>query len=261
MRLLFILTSFCILFSCSEYQKILKHEDVDFKYTQALQYYNNEDYARALQLFESILTSFNDRKKSEDVYYYYIYSNFYMQDYMVSGYHFNNFNLKFPLSERKEEMLFMVAYCQYLQSPRYTLDQEVTYEALTMLQEFSSNYPNSERMNQVNELVIDLNKKLQKKDFEIVKLYYQTGKFPSAIYSIDEFLNRFPESNYVEELQFIQVQAYYELGKNSIEEKKEQRIKEAIFACNNFLLAFPSGDYNKEIESIYEKLKEIKNGL
>ena len=145
-----------------------------------------------------------------------------------------------------------------LKNPSY---QEVTYEALTMLQEFSSNYPNSERMNQVNELVIDLNKKLQKKDFEIVKLYYQTGKFPSAIYSIDEFLNRFPESNYVEELQFIQVQAYYELGKNSIEEKKEQRIKEAIFACNNFLLAFPSGDYNKEIESIYEKLKEIKNGL
>ena len=109
--------------------------------------------------------------------------------------------------------------------------------------------------------MISLNNKLQKKDFEIVKLYYKTGKFSSAIYAVDEFLNRFPETSYVEDVNFIQIKSYYELGKNSIEEKKEQRIKDAIFACNNFLLAFPEGNYNKEIESIYEKLKEIQNGL
>ena len=261
MRFLFILLSFFLLFSCSEYQKVLKSSDVDFKHTQALQYYNNEDYARALQLFEPLLTSFNDRAKSEDIYYYYIYSNFYMQDYISSEYHFNNFILKFPLSEKKEEMSFMLAYCQYLQSPRHTLDQEKTYEALNSLQQFTSDYPGSNRMSQVNELVLDLNKKLQKKDFEIVKLYYQTGKFLSAIYAADEFLNNFPETHYIEELNFIQIKAHYELGKNSIEEKKEQRIKEAIFACDNFLLAFPSGNYNKEIESIYKKLKEMQNGL
>ena len=261
MRFLFVLVLFLSLFSCSEYQKILKSDDIAFKHTQAMNYYEIEDYARALQLFESILTSFNDLKKSEDVYYYYIYSNFYMQDYITSAYHFNNFNLKFPLSDRKEEMIFMLAYCQYLQSPRYTLDQEQTYEALNSLQQFTTAYPNSTRMEQVNRMVLDLNKKLQKKEFEIVKLYYQTSRFPSAIYAIDEFLNNFPETDYVEDLNFIQIQAYYELGKNSIVEKKEQRLKEAIFACDNFLLAFPLSNYNKEIESIYEKLKEIQNGL
>ncbi len=261
MRFLFILVSFLCFFSCSEYQKTLKSDDVAFKYTQAMQYYENQDYARSLQLFESIITSFNDLKKSEDVYYHYIYSNFYMKDYITAAYHFNNFNLKFPLSDKKEEMTFMLAYCQYLQSPRYTLDQEKTYEALSNLQQFSTEYPNSNRMGEVNELVLSLNKKLQKKEFEIVQLYYQTGRFPSAIYAIDEFLTRFPETDYVEDVNFIQLQAYYELGKNSITEKKEQRIKEAIFACDNFLLAFPSSNYKNEIESIYEKLKDIQNGL
>ena len=261
MRFSIILSLFFLFFSCSEYQKILKSENVEFKYTQALQYYDNSDYARALQLFESILTSFNNPKQSEEIYYLYIYSNFYMRDYISSGYHFNNFNKKFPLSEKKEEMAFMFAYCQYLQSPRYTLDQQTTYDALNSLQQFSSDYPNSDSMKRVNELVINLNNKLQKKDFEIVKLYYKTGKFSSAIYAVDEFLNRFPETSYVEDVNFIQIKSYYELGKNSIEEKKEQRIKDAIFACNNFLLAFPEGNYNKEIESIYEKLKEIQNGL
>ena len=261
MRFLFVLLLFCFFSSCSEYQKILKSDDVSFKHIQAITYYENEDYARSLQLFESILTSFNDLKKSEDVYYYYIYSNFYMKDYITAAYHFSNFNLKFPLSDKKEEMSFMLAHCQYLQSPRYTLDQENTYKALNSLQQFSTEYPNSSRMEEVNQMVISLNEKLQKKEFEIVKLYYQTGKFPSAIYAIDEFLNHFPETDYVEDLNFIQLQSYYELGKNSIIEKKEQRVKEAIFACDNFLLAFPSSNYNTDIESIYKKLKEIQNGL
>ena len=184
-----------------------------------------------------------------------------MRDYISSAYHFKNFSLKFPLSYKNEEMEYMSTYCQYLQSPRHTLDQKNTYEAINSLQKFSSDYPSSDSMIRVNELVINLNNKLQKKDFEIVKLYYQTGKFPSAIYAVDEFLNRFPETSHVEELNFIQIKSYYELGKNSIAEKREQRIKDAIFACNNFLLAFPEGNYNKEINSIYAKLKEIQNGL
>ena len=69
------------------------------------------------------------------------------------------------------------------------------------------------------------------------------------------------QESFLYELSFIQLKAYYELGKNSVEEKKEQRIKEAIFACDNFLLAFPSGNYKEEAKFMYQKLKEIQNGL
>ena len=74
-------------------------------------------------------------------------------------------------------------------------------------------------------------------------------------------MNRFPETKRIHELSFIQIQAYYELAKNSVEEKKEQRIKEAIFASDNFLLAFPSGIYTEEVKFMYQKLKETQNGL
>ena len=261
MRFLVSLVCILLIFSCSDYQKILKSDDPEFKYTQALAYYNNEDYSRSLSLFEQVLTAFSDRNRSKDVYYHYIYSNFHVKDYVSSAYHFNNFNLKFPESQKREEMEFMSAYCYYLQSPRYNLDQSKTYEAIEKLQLFVSNYSNSDRVVRANQLILKLNQKIEKKDFEIVKSYYETGKFQSAIYAVDDFLNRFPETKLVEELSFIQLQAYYELGKNSIEEKKKQRIKEAIFACDNFLLAFPLGKYKEDTKSIYEKLKEIENGL
>ena len=78
---------------------------------------------------------------------------------------------------------------------------------------------------------------------------------------MDNFLSKFPETTFSQQINFIQIQAYYELGRNSVEEKKQQRLKEAIFACNNFLIAFPSGEYHEEAKIIYEKLKGIQNGL
>jgi len=261
MRLFFISVSFLFLISCSEYQKVLKSEDSEFKYTQALNYYNNEEYNKSLQLFEDILTDFSNLNRSEEIYYHYIYSNFHIKDYVSAAYHFDNFNLKFPLSKKNEEMAYMSAYCYYLQSPRFNLDQDKTYKAIDILQEFIYKYPNSSRIEQVNELIFDLNKKLEKKSFEIIKLYYETGKFNSAIYAVDNFLNSFPETSLLERLSLIQIKSHYELAKNSIDQKKQQRIKDAIFACDNFLLTFPSGHYNEEIQLIYQKLKEIENGL
>ena len=253
--------SFFLFISCSQYQRILKSDNIELKYTEAVEYYDNGDYHRSLPIFESILTEFIDVKKTEDIYYYYIYSLFNVNDYNSSSYHCQNFSKKFPSSERKEEMDFMFAYCYYMQSPRYNLDQENTYKAIDELQFFITNYGNSDRSNQATQLVFDLNQKLEKKDFEIVKLYYDTGKFKSTISAVDDFLNRFPETSFLELIMFIQTQAYYELGKNSIEDKKVQRVKEAIFACDNFLLDFPEGKYNNEIVNIYEELKEIQNGL
>ena len=261
MRFFCIISSIFFFFSCSEYQKVLKSDNIEYKYTKALEYYNAADYLKSLQLLETVLTNFNDRQKSEEVYYHYIYATFYIKDYISAAYHFNNFCLKFPSSSKKEEMSYMSAYCYYLQAPRYNLDQTNTYDAIIKLEAFIDSYPNSSRIKEATQLIIDLNLKLEKKEFEIVKLYFETGKYMASISSVDDFLNRFPETSNKEEVFFIQTQSYYELGINSIEEKKAQRIKDAIFACNNFLLAFPSGNYTQEIESIYQKLKEIQNGL
>ena len=163
MRFFFLLVSFFFLFSCSEYQKILKNTDPEFKYTQALNYYDNGDYARALQLFEDLLGYYRGDSKSEDIYYHYVYCNFYMQDYISAAYHFNNFVSKFILSEKNEEMSFMSAYCHYLDSPRFSLDQTNTHKAIDELQLFISNYPTSDSIPRVNELILVLNKKLEKK--------------------------------------------------------------------------------------------------
>jgi len=264
MKYIYIFLSFLILCSCGQYrayQKVLKSEDPEFKYSQAVNYYENQDYARSLQLFEDLLASFKNSERAEDIYYRYIYCNYHMKDYISAAYHAKNFSSKFILSPKKEEIEFVTAMCYYLDSPRYNLDQKSTYKAISELQLFIDKYPETEKLDQINSLMLELNQKLEKKYFEIAKLYYDTGKFQAAISAIDNYLEDFPETSFLENINFIQIQSYYELGKNSVDEKKQQRIKEAIFACNNFLIAFPSGEYEEEAKIIYEKLKVIQNGL
>ena len=154
----------------------------------------------------------------------------------------------------------MSAYCHYLDTPRYSLDQAKTLKAISELEIFIGDFPDSDSLERVTNLVLELNNKLEKKYFENAKLYYETGKYKSAIFAIDYFLADYPETSFLEEISFVQLQAYYELGKNSIDEKKLQRIKDAIFACDNFLIAFVEGAFYDEAK-IFTKTKDIENGL
>ena len=264
MKIFHLFISFLLFFSCSQYrtyQQVLKSTDPDFQYTQAVSYFNNGDYARSLELFENLLTIFKCDPLAEDIYYYYVYANFHIKDYISTIYHADNFVSNFILSSKKEEIAYLSAYCHYLDTPRYSLDQAKTLKAISELEIFIGDFPDSDSLERVTNLVLELNNKLEKKYFENAKLYYETGKYKSAIFAIDYFLADYPETSFLEEISFVQLQAYYELGKNSVDEKKLQRIKDAIFACDNFLIAFVEGAYYDEAKNIYKKLKDIENGL
>jgi len=239
----------------------LKSTDPEFQYTQAVNYFTNKDYARALQIFENLLVEFKGSDKAESIYYHYIYCNYHLKDYESASFHANNFVSKFLLSSKNEEIAFLRAFCYYLDAPRQSLDQEKTYDAIEELESFIMNYPTSDSLSRINDLIFDLNRKLEKKFFDNATLYYHTGKYKSAIHAIDNYLKQFPETTFSEEISLIQLKSYFKLGKNSIEEKKEQRIKEAIFASNNFLMSFPDSDYTQEVKDIYETLKTLQNGL
>ena len=57
--------------SCSKYQKLLKSSDMDFKYTEALKYYDDEKYEKAMALFEELIPLFRGTDRAEKVYYCY----------------------------------------------------------------------------------------------------------------------------------------------------------------------------------------------
>ena len=55
-----ILFDVATLYSCSKYQKVLKSDDINFKYEQAVKYYKNSEFNKALPLFNELIPIFKE---------------------------------------------------------------------------------------------------------------------------------------------------------------------------------------------------------
>ena len=190
-------------FSCSKYQKLLKSSDYNLKYEKAIEYFEDEDYYRSLSLLEEILSVYRGTSKAEKISYYYAYCHYHQKEYILAGYHFQNFATTFPNSEYTEECEFQSAYCYFLNSYKPSLDQSITYKAIETFQLFINKYPDSERINKSNELIDKLRYKLETKSFNNAKLYLNLGDYKAATISLKSSLIEFPDTPYREELLYL----------------------------------------------------------
>jgi len=244
-----------IVFSTScKYQKLLKSTDNKTKYEVAKEYYENEDYVKAMTLFEQLKPIYRGTEKGEEVSYYFAYCNYYTKNYILAGHYFRQFIGAFPNSQFAEECTFMNAYCYYLDSPKSTLAQESTYKALDEVQLYLGRYPDNDRMEECNELIDDLTRKLQKKAYDNAFLYYKVGQFKAASVALKSSLELYPDSEYREQTLYYIIKSDYTYALNSVYGKTTDRLKEALKDYKIFVKAFPESKYLKDLTKIHEDI-------
>jgi outer membrane protein assembly factor BamD len=258
-KILILFIGVALVTSCSRYQKILKSTDNDAKFNAAVKYFEKKDYFRALPLFEELITVYRGQGKAEKVYYYYAYCNYYLEDYELAAYHFDNFVNTFPRSEYTEECAFLHAYCYYKSSPDYSLDQENTIKAIAKMQIFVNKYPNSTRVAECNALIDKLRYKLEEKMFELSKLYFNVGDYKAAVTSFKNLLTEYPATSFREEAMYYVTNSYYLYAQNSIETRKAERFLATVDAGNEFLNQFPQSKLAKDVKDIIESSKNQIN--
>ncbi len=245
--------------ACSGFNKVLKSTDNEYKYKKAIEYYNDEDYVRAMTLFEGLIPIFKGTVKSEEVLYYYAYCHYATNDYILGGYYFRNFTKTYPNSKHNEECQFMGAYCYYKDSPKVSLDQSNTGLAINELQLFISMYPTSSRLAECNELIDDMRHKLEEKSFISAKLYYNLEDYKAARVALKNSLRDFPGSKFSEDLLFLIAKSNYLYALNSIESKQKERYEQTLKEYYTLMQTFPDGKYKKDAKSIFEHTtKELK---
>ena len=246
-------------FACSNFNKVLKSSDYELKYTKAIEYYNKTNYTSAQTLFEELIPVFKGTDRAEQVYYYYTYCHYYLTDYALAGFHFRMFARTFPNSTHAEECAFMNAYCYYLSSPRYTLDQSDTKNAIQEIQNFLNEFPESKRVDTCNILMDKLRGKLEKKSYEITKGYFFRDDWKAATPACENFVKDFPESKHNDEMRFMIIKSYYLLAKNSVESKKPERLEKAMENYLKFVDLHPNSPFLPEAEVIYKDCERLKN--
>jgi len=252
-----ILLGTAFLFGCSDYQKLLKSDDYQKKYEKAIEYYNQDDYYRALQLFDQVIPVYRGKEEAEDLFYYYANSYYQQEDYTMASYYFKRYAKNFPETDRAGEARFMSAYCKYLESPRYSLDQTKTREAIGELQAFANQYPDSDKIDRVNKLIDGLRTKLEKKIYHKAELYFNMGKYEAAIVSYNNLLQKYPDTKYREEALFKILKARYIYAKNSVPSKQLERYESTIEAYDKLMTYFPESDYKDTAKKMYQEATDF----
>ena len=241
--------------SCSEYQKVLNKGTVSQQYKLAEQLYKDGKYSKALVLFEKVIPKFKAKPQMQRIQFMVAKSNYEVGDYDLAAYYFNRFINNYPKSSKIQEADFLVAESYYKKSPKYTLDQKDTYTAMTYLQNFLDKYPSSTYEKTINEQYKELTHKLDKKYFEIAKQLYTIEDYKAAIPALDNYLTDYLGTPYKEDALYYKFLSGYKLAENSVEYKKNKRIKEAIKYYDRFKKLFPKSKYLPETENLVEKLR------
>ncbi len=243
--------------------KILKNPDAAYKLRMAEQFFVNKKYAKAQQIYEDIMPFFKVEKEFEDIYYKYAYCAYYMQDYMNAENLFKSYLQIFPNSSKAEEVDYRRAYCFYKQSPKVELDQTNTIKTIGIMQAFINTHPGSARNKEANEIIDICRGKLENKDQQSAKLYYDLGQFRAAGVAYTALLNSFPESMKADEYKLMIIKSYYRFAEMSIEEKQVERYEQVVNECNEFVDRFPDSKLKKEAEEFLNlsqtNIKKLNN--
>ncbi|TND07164.1 MAG: putative lipoprotein [Bacteroidetes bacterium] len=248
--------------SCGEFEKLKKHGTFDAKYAKALEYYEKKEYVRAQQLFEDLSSSVNvGSEQGQTILYYQAMTNYQLNDYIMAGYQFRNYFRRYPLSEKAEECAYMSAYCHFLNSPPYSLDQTDSRDAITEFTFFVKQFPNSKYVPECNKMIDKLYEKLERKSYEIAKQYYRTEDYKASIAAFQNLFREFPDSKHREEGNFLIVKCNYLLTVNSVAAKADERVKTTLEACNKFKSAFRDSRYEQDVDELYKSTMKIKERL
>jgi len=241
-----------IISGCGEYEKLLKSRDYVKKYETGVAYLEEEEYVKAATLFDQVDNIYRGTTKADTVKYYQAKSYYGQRDYMMAGHYFQELSATYPNSVFLEEADFMVAYCFYKQSPRPELDQENTFKAITAMQMFMAKYPNSDRLVECQEIIVEMSDKLVEKSYISARLYYDLGYYKSAILALRNSLIQYPETRFREELMFLILKSSYLLADGSVPSKQKERFQAAVDEYYSFIGEFPDGPFSKEARRMYD---------
>jgi outer membrane protein assembly factor BamD len=253
-KILFAVSLLILITSCSGYNKVIKGDDYQEKFRVANDLFDKKQFTRSVPLYEQIYQRMPKTGEGELAYFRIGKAYYEDLDFSMAGYYLGAFSQRFPFSEKAQESLFLSAMCSVNNSPEQSLDQNDTELAINNLQQFIDAYPESVLVDSCNHIMDRMRLKLERKNFDGVRLYSKTENYRAAVTTAMTFLEDYPRSTSKEEVSYLLVKNSYFLAINSIENKKCERIEQTIERYRTFVAEYPNTPYKAEVNEISDKM-------
>lgn len=250
-------------FSCNKlHNDAMKSADKEFILNTANEFYAQKKWSKAIALYDRLPNLVAGTEDAPEVVFRSAYANYYDKNYKLAGHQFRNFANTFTRDTRREEAAYMSAICYYEDSVEYNLDQSSTENAINQLQDFLTQYPNSEKAKDINAKIEELSYKLEFKYYEHARQYFRIADYKAAVVAFENLLEDYPSTKLrVKSLDYI-MRAKYELGMHSIFDLKKERLESAIAFSKQLEKESNDATSVKNAVSMREKLgKELEMHL
>ena len=215
------------------------------QFEYAKQIFDKKDYYKAKLQFTIIVLNNPGHQIIEKAQFYLSESHYFQKEYLLAVEEYEKLIRSLPRSPYVDDARFKVAMCYFNLAPKYSLDQEYTYKAISQFQQFLEEYPNSELRPETEKMLKTCVHKLAKKEYKSGELYRKMSYFQAALISFDSVLERYHDSEFADD-------ALYWKGECH---RKLREWEEAEKAFTDLISKHAQSDWASRAES---KIKEIQ---
>ncbi|MBR4920870.1 MAG: outer membrane protein assembly factor BamD [Prevotella sp.] len=259
-----------LLSSCtSEYSRVYKSTDNDYKYEYAKQCFAMGEFQHASTLLQDLVMLRKGRDTGQESLYLLAMSQFCNRDYESASATFKKYYTSYPKGYFAEQASFYVGQSLYQGAPEPRLDQTPTIGAINAYQQFLDLFPDSELRPVAQQRLFDLQDNLVQKEYLSAELYYNLGgyfgninsntesNYEACIITAQNALKNYPYSRMREKFSVLIMKSKFYLAENSSEERKLERYRDAEDECYGFLNEYPESKECTTAEKFIVKCKKV----
>ena len=216
-RYFLIILTFFLITSCSSTK--LVDEDLQVQFDRAMGYLEKKRYLRSQEEFNNVAIRGLHTDLGDDAQFYLGESYFLNKEYVLAIAEYNRLIRRMGFSDFVQKARWRICQSFVEQSPKYYHEQSSTERALSKLQEFLDDYPNTEFHEEALTTITEMRNKLSTKLFESARLYIKMEEYESAIITYEDLLAKYYDTEWVDDAHFQIVKCHVLSG--DIDEAKE----------------------------------------
>ena len=252
----------------SEFNRVYKTTDNDYKYEFAKECFARGKFTQAITLLQELVTIQKGTDNAQECLYMLAMAEYCDRDYESASETFKKYYKTYPKGIYAEQAAFYIGQSLYQSTPEPRLDQTSTVNAISAYQDFLDFFPESQLKEKATSRMFELTDKLVFKEYLSAKLYFNLGdyfgncleggsNYEACIVTSENALKTYPFTSMREKFAVLIMKSKYELARQSVEDKKVDRYRDAEDECYGFINEYPESPERKTAEKYIKRCKEI----
>lgn len=215
--------------------------------------FNNRDFFDAKTQFKIVTLNNPGIYFVDEAQFYLAESHFNLKEYIIAADEYGRLIRLYPKSEWVDDAQFKIALCDFKLSPKPSLDQKYTLQAVEHFQRFLEDFPNSDLVPEAERMLKICRGKLAEKEYKAGELYRKLDDYYAALVYFDSVLEKYFDTKFAHPALFWKGECLYKL----------ERRNEAHEAFRELIEKYPNSKYKskalsriKEIESNFLNVRE-----